>query len=95
MRRQWMYLFHQNHWLYDNAYRLYDYDIDRAKRLLKEAGWQDLDGDGVLDKTVDNQKIELKIKLVSNSGNDLRRDVLSLIKSHLELVGFQGRNTDS
>lgn len=77
-----------NHWLYDNAYRLYDYDIDRAKRLLKEAGWQDLDGDGILDKTVDNQKIELKIKLVSNSGNDLRRDVLSLIKSHLELVGF-------
>lgn len=78
-----------NHWLYDNAYRLYDYDIDRAKRLLKEAGWQDLDGDGILDKTVDNQKIELKIKLVSNSGNDLRRDVLSLIKSHLELVGFK------
>lgn len=78
-----------NHWLYDNAYRLYDYDIDRAKSLLKEAGWQDLDGDGILDKTVDNQKIELKIKLVSNSGNDLRRDVLSLIKSHLELVGFK------
>ena len=78
-----------NHWLYDNAYRLYDYDIDRAKRLLKEAGWQDLDGDGILDKTVDNQKIELKIKFVSNSGNDLRRDVLSLIKSHLELVGFK------
>lgn len=78
-----------NHWLYDNAYRLYDYDIDRAKRLLKEAGWQDLDGDGILDKIVDNQKIELKIKLVSNSGNDLRRDVLSLIKSHLELVGFK------
>ena len=37
-----------NSWLYDSSYRIYDYDEKRAK-ALKEAGWNDNDGDGILD----------------------------------------------
>lgn len=50
----------------DYDQRLYDYykntycnDVEKAKRLLDEAGWKDSDGDGVLDK--DGQAFEVSV----------------------------------
>ncbi len=34
-------------------------DVEKAKQLLDEAGWKDSDGDGVRDKTIDGEKIQL------------------------------------
>lgn len=34
-------------------------DIEKAKKLLDEAGWKDTDGDGIRDKVVDGQKIQM------------------------------------
>ena len=78
-----------NSWLYDSAYRIYDYDEKRASKLLKEAGWVDSDGDGVLDKTVGGKKRDLSFTILTNSDNDFRRDVAELISKHLALVGFR------
>ncbi len=78
-----------NSWLYDSAYRIYDYDEKRAAKLLKEAGWTDSDGDGVLDKTEGGQKRDLTFTILTNSDNDFRRDAIDLIAEHLALVGFK------
>ena len=78
-----------NSWLYDSAYRIYDYDEKRAAKLLKEAGWTDSDGDGVLDKIVEGEKQDLAFTILTNSDNDFRRDVAELISKHLSLVGFR------
>jgi len=77
-----------SHWLYNSTYRVYDYDAEKAVKLLRESGWGDIDGNGVLDKLVNNQKIELNLKIITNSDNDFRRDTLNLIEKHLERVGF-------
>ncbi len=77
-----------SHWLYNSAYRVYDFDAEKAGKLLKDAGWGDIDGDGVLDKLVNNQKVELNLKIITNRVNDFRRDALILIENHLEKVGF-------
>jgi len=43
------------------------FDIEKAKALLKEAGWRDSDKDGILDKTIDGKKVSLKITLLNAS----------------------------
>jgi peptide/nickel transport system substrate-binding protein len=42
----------------------YEYDLEKAKALMEEAGWTDSDGDGVLDK--DGQPIEFLFKVTTD-----------------------------
>jgi len=44
----------------------YDYDLDKAKQLLAEAGWNDSDHDGILDK---NGKALKDLDLVISSAS--------------------------
>ncbi|MGI6140236.1 MAG: ABC transporter substrate-binding protein [Caldicoprobacterales bacterium] len=78
-----------NSWLYDSSYRIYDYDVERASRLLEEAGWRDHDGDGILDREIDGTKVDLSFTILTNSDNDLRKDTADLIAEQLGTIGFQ------
>jgi peptide/nickel transport system substrate-binding protein len=48
---------------YDTSISPYPYQPEEARRLLEEAGWIDLDGDGIRDKIVNGQKTALRFKL--------------------------------
>lgn len=41
------------------------FDPDKARQLLDEAGWEDSDNDGVLDKVIDGKKTPLKLKYLA------------------------------
>ena len=41
------------------------YDTDRARALLRQAGWSDTNGDGTVDKLIDGQRRELRFQLLS------------------------------
>lgn len=62
----------------------YPYDPEKAKRLLAEAGWRDHDGDGMLDR--DGKRLE--IRLITNSGNELRALTAALIQRRLKSIGI-------
>lgn len=74
-----------NIWAYNEEVEPLPYDPDEARRLLREAGWTDSDGDGVRDK--DGQR--LTIDLMTNTGNRQREDAMVLIQDQLGRIGVE------
>jgi len=52
---------------YDRAIEPLAFDPDEARRLLGEAGWEDSDGNGILDRSVDGEKKEFRFELLVTS----------------------------
>ncbi len=64
----------------------YPFDLDTARTLLKEMGFVDSNGDGVLE---DAQGRKLEFNLYSNADNTERADIASIIRSDLERIGMK------
>jgi peptide/nickel transport system substrate-binding protein len=75
------------HWSFDasDPETLLPYDTTKARALLTEAGWLDRDGNGVLE---DPQGHEFRFTVVTNAGNDVRRDMLEIIEAQLRKLGI-------
>ncbi|HDH10812.1 MAG TPA: peptide-binding protein [Nitrospirae bacterium] len=74
-------------WYYNPDVRQYEYDINKAQRLLKEAGWSDTDNNGILDK--DGKPFEFTI--LTNMGNNLRKNTATIIQWRLRKIGINVR----
>ncbi len=72
-------------WACNKEIKPIPYDPAKAKELLKEAGWEDRDGDGILDK--DGQKF--KFTIMTNQGNDPRKTASEIIQRRLKDVGIE------
>ena len=71
------------HWGYD-ADATVPYDTAAARRLLAEAGWTP-GPDGILR---DAQGRPFRFTLITNAGNDLRRDMMEYIQAQLRPLGI-------
>ncbi len=66
----------------------YPYDPKKALSLLREAGWADSDGDGILDKVIDGKKIPFRFEIKFNSGNPTRKSVALVLQDELKKHGI-------
>jgi len=74
-------------WVYNPDVRRYDYNPEKARQLLAEAGWQDTTGDGILNK--DGQRLTFTI--ITNQGNDLRIKTGEIIQRRFREIGVDVR----
>jgi peptide/nickel transport system substrate-binding protein len=72
-------------WAHNPNVKRYDYNPEKAKVLLEDAGWKDEDDDGILEK--DGRKFEFT--LITNMGNDVRKKVTEIIQAQLADIGIK------
>jgi peptide/nickel transport system substrate-binding protein len=68
-----------SHWAYEKAVRTYDYDPERAKQLLDEAGMADPDGDGP------QTRFELTMMTTTTQ---LSRNIAAIMQDQFRRVGI-------
>ena len=80
-----------NSWLYDDSLEsTFVYNPDKARQLLEEDGWTDLDNEGPLDKIVNGDVKHLYLQLITyeDPDNDVRYETANLIEEMLAEVGI-------
>ncbi|QNG59587.1 peptide-binding protein [Bacillus sp. PAMC26568] len=70
---------------YSDDVTKFEFDPEAAKATFKEAGWEDTDGDGILDK--DGKKFSFTLK--TNQGNKIREDIAVVVQQQLKEVGIE------
>ena len=74
-----------NTWAYNPNVKKFDYNPEKAKQLLKEAGWEDTNGDGILKK--DGRPF--KFTIFTNMGNSSRMNTATIIQWRLAKIGIK------
>lgn len=69
---------------YDNNLQTDNYNPAEAKEILKAIGWEDKNGDGVLEKGKNKFSFDLYI----SSGNPRRSYIATIVKNNLKAVGI-------
>jgi len=72
-------------WAINKGLVPYPYDPEKARQLLRSAGWTDSDGDGILDKAGRN----FEFTLYYNVSNKRREYVATVVQENLKHVGIR------
>lgn len=64
------------------------FNIDRAKTLLREAGWEDTNNNGIVDKVLNGQRTELSIRYLTNASRETSINTGLLIKDNAAKAGI-------
>lgn len=70
---------------YDKSVKPHAFDVEKAKRLLAEAGWRDTDGDGVLDR--DGKKFQFTVMYPNVNAN--YQKMLPILKEDMAKAGVR------
>ena len=77
-------LFTPQMWFFNPAIKPFAYDPEKARALLAEAGWKP-GPDGILQKNGER----FSFTLITNNGNEVRRDIATLTQDGLKQLGIE------
>lgn len=73
---------------YNKNIDLYPFDLEKAGKLLDEAGWKDTDGNGTRDKLINGQKVEMNLEFKHPSGSEFAENMALVYKKNLSQIGI-------
>jgi peptide/nickel transport system substrate-binding protein len=71
---------------YNASLNTLTYNLDKAKQLLKEAGWVDTNGNGTLDKVIDGKLTEFEISIMTTQ-RQLGKDICAIAADGFKKAG--------
>ncbi len=74
---------------FDKTLKAIEFDLNKAKTILDEAGWKDSNSNGTLDKEIDGELVELEIDYIVSPGSKFANAMAELIKDNAIQVGVQ------
>jgi ABC-type transport system substrate-binding protein len=77
-------LFTPQMWFFNPLIKPFAYDPEKARALLAEAGWKP-GPDGILQKN----GVRFSFTLITNNGNEVRRDIATLTQDGLKQLGIE------
>ncbi|MCB0550887.1 MAG: ABC transporter substrate-binding protein [Phaeodactylibacter sp.] len=73
---------------YNNDLKPIPYDPEKARELLKEAGWTDTNNNGIVDKVINGQLEELSLNYKIVAGRDNIQNVALLVQESAKKAGI-------
>jgi ABC-type transport system substrate-binding protein len=77
---------------YNDTLKLIPLDIEKAKKLLSEAGWEDTDGDNIRDKMINGVKVPFTFEL-SYMSSATTKEIVLMIKESMYKAGIVAKPT--
>lgn len=76
---------------YDKSLKPYPFDPGLAKKYLREEGWTDSDGDGIIDKKIDGKIVPFRFTLTYYVKNPTTKAICDYVSTALKEVGIDCR----
>jgi peptide/nickel transport system substrate-binding protein len=80
---------HPDSQYYNQALQPYEYNVEKARALLQDAGWSDSDGDGILDKAIDGKSTKFSFMIKYYQDSPEWDSTLLIFKNELRRVGIE------
>ena len=74
---------------YNNNLPAIPFDLEKATALLKEAGWEDRDGNGIVEREVDGQMVEFEFTLTIFGSSKEYKTIGDIFKEDLAKIGVK------
>lgn len=75
--------------VYNTDLKPVPFDVEKAKKLLDEAGWKDSDGDNIRDKMIDGKKTQFSFELMTIQGNAVTENIAKEIVESMKSAGVK------
>ncbi len=73
---------------YNDTLALVPYDLEKAKQYLSNAGWEDLDGDGIREKRINGRQKKLSLSLTINPNSTTDKNFALTLQNNAKPAGI-------